>query len=137
MPTQLNKQQESTGKRHRTINEEGNAMTATTIALGPMSDAEHQSALRRAVIASTVGTTIEWYDFLIYSTVTGLVFNKVYFPGSDPWIGTLQAFGVYFVGFVARPIGAVIFGHYGDRLGRKSTFIATLMLMGVARFLVG
>ena len=59
-------------------------MTATTIALGPMSEAEHQSALRRAVIASTVGTTIEWYDFLIYSTVTGLVFDKVYFPGSDP-----------------------------------------------------
>lgn len=70
-------------------------MTATTIAIGPMSEVEHQSALRRAVIASTVGTTIEWYDFLIYSTVTGLVFNKVYFPGSDPWVGTLQAFGVY------------------------------------------
>jgi hypothetical protein len=80
-------------------------MTATTIAPGSMSEVEHQSALRRAVIASTVGTTIEWYDFLIYSTVTGLVFNKVYFPGSDPWIGTLQAFGVYFIGFVARPIG--------------------------------
>ena len=63
-------------------------MTATAIANGSMSEAEHQSALRRAVIASTVGTTIEWYDFLIYSTVTGLVFNKVYFPGSDPWIGT-------------------------------------------------
>src|SRR5215471_14989909 len=93
-------------------------MTATTIALGPMSEVEHQAALRRAVIASTVGTTIEWYDFLIYSTVTGLVFNKVYFPGSDPWVGTLQAFGVYFVGFVARPIGAAIFGHYGDRAGR-------------------
>src|SRR5262245_46548443 len=76
-PAQLNKQQENTRKRHRAINEEG-AMTATTIALGPMS--KHQSALRRAVIASTVGTTIEWYDFLIYSTVTGLVFNKVYFP---------------------------------------------------------
>ena len=75
-------------------------MTATAIANGPMSEADHQVALRRAVIASTVGTTIEWYDFLIYSTVTGLVFNKVYFPGSDPWIGTLQAFGVYFVGFV-------------------------------------
>src|ERR1700733_2582099 len=95
-------------------------MVATTIALGPspMSDVEHQSALRRAVIASTVGTTIEWYDFLIYSTVTGLVFNKVFFPGSDPWVGTLQAFGVYFVGFVARPIGAAIFGHYRDRARR-------------------
>src|SRR5258708_36937717 len=94
-------------------------MTATTIALGPMSEAEHQSALRRAVIASTVGTTIEWYDFLIYSTVTGLVFNKVYFPGSDPWIGTLQAFGVYFVVFVARPIVSAIFGHSSYLIGRK------------------
>ena len=112
-------------------------MTATAIANGSMSEAEHQSALRRAVIASTVGTTIEWYDFLIYSTVTGLVFNKVYFPGSDPWIGTLQAFGVYFVGFVARPIGAVIFGHYGDRIGRKATLIVTLLMTGIATAAVG
>jgi len=109
-------------------------MTATTIALGPapMSEVEHRSALRHAVIASTVGTTIEWYDFLLYSTVTGLVFNKVYFPGSDPWVGTLQAFGVYFVGFVARPIGAAIFGHYGDRIGRKATLIVTLLMTGIA-----
>src|ERR1700732_2249264 len=112
-------------------------MTATTITLGPMSDVEHQSALRRAVIASTVGTTIEWYDFLIYSTVTGLVFNKVYFPGSDPWIGTLQAFGVYFIGFVARPIGAVIFGHYAARIGRKAPLIVTLLMTGIATAAVG
>jgi metabolite-proton symporter len=114
-------------------------MVATTIALGPspMSDVEHQSALRRAVIASTVGTTIEWYDFLIYSTVTGLVFNKVFFAGSDPWVGTLQAFGVYFVGFVARPIGAAIFGHYGDRIGRKATLIVTLLMTGIATAAVG
>jgi hypothetical protein len=114
-------------------------MIATTIALGtsPMSEVEHQSALRRAVIASTVGTTIEWYDFLIYSTVTGLVFNRVYFPGSDPWVGTLQAFGVYFVGFVARPIGAAIFGHYGDRIGRKATLIVTLLMTGIATAAVG
>jgi MFS family permease len=102
-----------------------------------MSEADHQAALRRAVIASTVGTTIEWYDFLIYSTVTGLVFNKIYFPGSDPWIGTLQAFGVYFIGFVARPIGAVIFGHYGDRIGRKATLIVTLLMTGIATAAVG
>jgi Sugar (and other) transporter len=114
-------------------------MIATTIALGPspMSEVEHQSALRHAVIASTVGTTIEWYDFLIYSTVTGLVFNKVYFPGSDPWVGTLQAVGVYFVGFVARPIGAAIFGHYGDRIGRKATLIVTLLMTGIATAAVG
>src|ERR1700733_2763296 len=114
-------------------------MVATTIALGPspMSEVEHQSALRHAVIASTVGTTIEWYDFLIYSTVTGLVFNKVYFPGSDPWVGTLQAFGLYFVGCVARPIGAAIFGHYGDRIGRKATLIVTLLMTGIATAAVG
>src|SRR6266403_1386127 len=110
----------------------------TTIHAGgsPLSSSEHQVQLRRAVIASTIGTTIEWYDFFLYSTVTGLVFAKLYFPESDPLVGTLQAFGIYAVGFVARPIGAAIFGHYGDRIGRKSTLIATLLLMGVATFLV-
>src|SRR3954464_4948406 len=102
----------------------------------PLDDAQHRKQLRRAVIASTVGTTIEWYDFFLYSIVTGLVFAKLYFPQSDPMTGMLQAFGIYSVGFIARPIGAAIFGHYGDRIGRKSTLIATLMLMGVATFLV-
>ena len=108
-----------------------------TAAVPPMSEAEHQKALRRAVVASTVGTTIEWYDFLIYSTVTGLVFGKVYFPGDDPMVSTLQAFGVYFIGFVARPIGAAIFGHYGDRIGRKATLIVTLLMTGIATAAVG
>jgi metabolite-proton symporter len=92
--------------------------------------------LRRAVLASTVGTAIEWYDFFLYSTVTGLVFARLYFPKSDPLVGTLEAFAIYAVGFVARPVGAAIFGHYGDRVGRKSTLIASLLLMGVATFLV-
>ena len=106
-------------------------------ALGPMSESEHRRCLRRAVIASTVGTTIEWYDFLLYSTVTGLVFGKVYFPGHDPLVSTLQAFGVFFIGFVARPIGAAIFGHYGDRIGRKATLIVTLLMTGIATAAVG
>ena len=97
---------------------------------------EHSVQLRRAVIAATVGTTIEWYDFFLYSVVTGLVFAKLFFPKSDPLVGTLEAFTIYAVGFVARPIGAAIFGHYGDRIGRKSTLIATLLLMGIATFLV-
>src|SRR3954468_12717374 len=97
---------------------------------------EHLVQLRRAVIASTVGTAIEWYDFFLYSTVTGLVFAKLFFPHSDPWVGTLEAFAIYAVGFIARPVGAAIFGHYGDRIGRKSTLIATLMLMGLATFAV-
>ena len=100
--------------------------------LPPLSEAEHRIQLRRAVIASTVGTAIEWYDFFLYSTVTGLVFAKLFFPEFDPLTGTLNAFGIYAVGFIARPIGAAIFGHYGDRIGRKSTLIATLLLMGLA-----
>jgi MFS family permease len=112
-------------------------MAATDVVLDQMSDSEHQTRLRRAVIASTVGTTIEWYDFLIYSTVTGLVFGKVYFPGSDPLVSTLQAFGVFFIGFAARPIGAMIFGHYGDRIGRKATLIVTLLMTGIATAAVG
>ena len=99
-------------------------------------DREHRIQQRRAVLASTIGTTIEWYDFFLYSTVTGLVFAKLYFPNSEPLAGTLQAFLVYAVGFVARPIGALIFGHFGDRIGRKSTLIATLLLMGLSTFAV-
>jgi len=101
-----------------------------------MSDDEHRLQLRRAVVAATIGTAIEWYDFFLYSTVTGLVFAKLFFPHSDPLTGTLEAFAIYAVGFVARPIGAAIFGHYGDRIGRKATLIATLLLMGIATFLV-
>jgi metabolite-proton symporter len=111
-------------------------MATVDFAGGAISESEHKTQLRRAVIAATVGTAIEWYDFFLYSTVTGLVFAKLYFPHSDPWVGTLEAFGIYAVGFIARPIGAAIFGHYGDRIGRKSTLIATLLLMGVATFAV-
>jgi len=111
-------------------------MASADFASTAISDSEHKVQLRRAVIASTIGTAIEWYDFFLYSTVTGLVFAKLYFPNSDPWVGTLEAFGIYAVGFIARPIGAAIFGHYGDRIGRKSTLIATLLLMGVATFAV-
>lgn len=102
----------------------------------PLDEARRRRQLRRAVLAGTIGTAIEWYDFFLYSTVTGLVFAKLYFPKANPLTGTLEAFGVYAVGFLARPIGAAIFGHYGDRLGRKAALIATLLLMGSATFLV-
>jgi metabolite-proton symporter len=105
-------------------------------ALPASQSTDARTQLRRAVIASTIGTTIEWYDFFLYSIVTGLVFAKLFFPQSDPLTGTLQAFAIYAVGFIARPVGAAIFGHYGDRIGRKSTLIATLMVMGIATFLV-
>src|SRR6188472_3819377 len=111
-------------------------MATADLAGTPISDSEHKVQLRRAVVAATIGTAIEWYDFFLYSTVTGLVFAKLFFPNSDPWVGTLEAFAIYAVGFIARPIGAAIFGHYGDRIGRKSTLIATLLLMGIATFLV-
>jgi MFS family permease len=104
--------------------------------IGRIGESEHRQQLRRAVLASTIGTAIEWYDFFLYSSITGLVFARLYFPRADPFVGTLEAFGVYAVGFLARPIGAAIFGHYGDRLGRKAALITTLLLMGSATFLV-
>jgi MFS family permease len=116
----------------------GGFMMSTAIsALSGLPEAEHDRHLRRALIASTIGTTIEWYDFLLYGTVTGLVFGKLFFPGSEPLIGVLQAFGVFFIGFVGRPIGAAIFGHFGDRIGRKATLITTLLLTGAATVAVG
>ena len=103
---------------------------------GTLSASEHSAQLRKAVIAATIGTTIEWYDFFIYGTAAGLIFGKLYFPNEDPLTATLAAFGTYFIGFIGRPIGAAIFGHYGDRIGRKATLIATLLCMGIATFLV-
>ena len=111
-------------------------MSATNTLSSGLPDAEHSAQLRKAVIAATVGTTIEWYDFFIYGTAAGLVFPKLFFPNADPLTGTLAAFSTYFIGFVGRPIGAAIFGHFGDRIGRKATLISTLLLMGIATFLV-
>ncbi len=93
--------------------------------------------LTRAVIASTVGTSIEWYDFFLYGSAAALVLNQQFFPNVDPTSGVLLAFGTNFVGFLARPFGAAIFGHYGDRIGRKATLVMTLLLMGIGTFLVG
>src|SRR6516164_3146240 len=109
-------------------------MAAIDIAPRSLSDADHRAQLRRAVIASTVGTTIECYDFLLYSIVTGLAFGKLFFPESDPLVGMLQAFAIYTVGFIARPIGAAFFGHFVDRIGRKGALIATLLTTGLATF---
>src|SRR5687767_2767194 len=93
--------------------------------------------VRRALIASATGTTIEWYDFFLYGVAAALVFPAKFFPNSDPFTGTLLAFSTYFVGFVARPVGAALFGHYGDRIGRKTALIATLLLMGGATMGIG
>src|ERR1700710_1106756 len=95
------------------------------------------SKMRSIVFASSVGTIIEWYDFLIYATAAALVFNKAFFPTIDPLAGTLAALGTYAVGFVARPLGAALFGHFGDRLGRKSMLVLTLFIMGLSTFCIG
>ncbi len=99
--------------------------------------AEDRTLLKRVVYASLIGATVEWYDFFLYGVVAGIVFNKLYFPASDPVVGTLLAYTTFAVGFVARPLGGVIFGHFGDRIGRKSMLILTLMIMGIATFLIG
>ena len=102
--------------------------TATPPAVRPM---------RRIIIASLVGTSLEWYDFFIYGTAAALVFDKLFFPTFDPLVGTLLSFATFAVGFVARPLGGVVFGHFGDTFGRKNVLIVTLVLMGVATFAVG
>jgi metabolite-proton symporter len=96
-----------------------------------------RTQVRRALVASVVGTSIEWYDFYLYGSAAALVFPQKFFPSSDPFTGTLLAYSTYFVGFVSRPVGALIFGHYGDRLGRKVSLIATLLLMGIATAGIG
>ena len=112
-------------------------MAVADIASGALPEDVHRSQLRRAVIASTVGTTIEWYDFLLYGIVTGLVFGKLFFPKSDPLVGVLEAFSIFTIGFIARPFGAAIFGHFGDRVGREAVLITTLLITGFATFAVG
>ncbi|WP_250452989.1 MFS transporter [Caballeronia sp. ATUFL_M2_KS44] len=93
--------------------------------------------MRKVVVASLIGATIEWYDFFLYGVVAGIVFNKLYFPSSDPLISTMLAYGTFAVGFLSRPLGGVIFGHFGDRIGRKSMLVMTLTIMGVATVLIG
>lgn len=91
----------------------------------------------KSALSSFIGTAIEWYDFFLYGTAAALVFPQLFFPESDPLTGTLQAFATFTLGFVARPFGGIIFGHYGDKIGRKSMLIVTLMIMGIATALIG
>ncbi|OGQ14423.1 MAG: MFS transporter [Deltaproteobacteria bacterium RBG_16_71_12] len=102
-----------------------------------LSPEERNRQLRRAVVASAVGTAIEWYDFFLYGVAAALVFPSKFFPAADPYVGALLSFSTYFVGFLARPLGAAIFGHVGDRVGRKASLVATLLLMGVATAGIG
>jgi len=96
-----------------------------------------RSSLRRVIASSLIGTTIEWYDFFLYGSAAALVFNKLFFPSFDPLVGTLLAFATYAVGFVARPLGGIVFGHFGDRIGRKKLLMWSLVMMGLATVLIG
>jgi MFS transporter, MHS family, shikimate and dehydroshikimate transport protein len=98
---------------------------------------EEKQNLRKVVAASFIGTTIEWYDFFLYGTAAALVFGELFFPGSSPLMGTLAAFGTFAAGFAARPLGGIVFGHFGDRIGRKAMLVTSLLIMGVATFLIG
>jgi MFS family permease len=108
-------------------------MSGTTVDEAALTRAQR----RRAVIASTVGTSIEWYDFFLYGTAAALIFPQLFFPEQSKFAGILLSYGTQFVGFAARPLGAALFGHFGDRIGRKGTLVATLLLMGVGTFLIG
>ena len=93
--------------------------------------------IRPVILASFIGTTIEWYDFFLYGTAAALVFNQLFFPTLAPLAGTLSSYGTFAVGFVARPLGGALFGHYGDRVGRKPMLVWSLLIMGVATALIG
>lgn len=103
----------------------------------PASTPDSRSSLRRVVTASALGTTVEYYDFTLYATTAALVFDKAFFPDASPLVGTLAAFATYFVGYAARPLGGIVFGHYGDRLGRKNVLIITMLMMGIGTFAIG
>src|ERR1051326_3195200 len=104
--------------------------------LGGQQGGETRS-IKSVVAASFIGTTIEWYDFFLYGTAAALVFGDLFFPEAKPLVGTLLAFSTYAVGFAARPLGGVVFGHFGDRVGRKSMLVLSLLIMGTATFLIG
>src|SRR5213593_1795647 len=110
---------------------------ASSSVLAAMPPEERRRNMLRAVVASTVGTSIEWYDYFLFGTMAALVFPHLFFPKSDPITGTLNNYAIFFVGFLGRPLGAWLFGTYGDRIGRKATLIATLLFMGIATFLIG
>ena len=100
-------------------------------------DDQLKSSMRKVALTALAGTSIEWYDFFLYATAAALVFPSVFFPESDPTMGLILSFGTFAFGFVARPIGGILFGHFGDRIGRKKTLVTALILMGVASTLIG
>ena len=112
-------------------------MSGRVEAAGAVGAVDRASPMRHVLWASVLGTAVEWYDFLIYGTAAALVFNKLFFPSFDPTTGTLAALATYAVGFAARPLGGIVFGHFGDRMGRKTMLMLTLLIMGGGTFLIG
>ena len=100
-------------------------------------DLGEETSIRRVALASAIGATIEWYDFFVYGTAAGLIFNQLFFTSFDPVAGTLAAYASFAAGFVARPLGGIIFGHFGDKVGRKTMLVMTLLIMGIATFIIG
>jgi MHS family shikimate/dehydroshikimate transporter-like MFS transporter len=100
-------------------------------------DTGRENSVGKVAVASTIGATIEWYDFFLYGTAAGLIFNQLFFPPGNPTAGTLAAYATFAAGFVARPVGGFIFGHFCDRIGRKTMLVLTLLIMGVATFAIG
>jgi MHS family shikimate/dehydroshikimate transporter-like MFS transporter len=109
---------------------------AMTTPLESITEVDDRSR-RLVTIASLIGTTVEWYDFFLYGTITGLVFNKLFFPADNVFVSTMLAYTVYAMGFVTRPVGGILFGHFGDKIGRKPLLVLTLLIMGISTFLVG
>ena len=107
-----------------------------TAASPALPNPEHKQIVKVA-LASLIGTSIEWYDYFLYGTAAALVFNKIFFPSYDPIVGTLLAFATFSLGFLARPIGGIVFGHYGDKIGRKKMLYITLVIMGLATAFIG
>ena len=112
-------------------------MTTTEVRLAELPDAQRNSEATKVALASLVGSTIEWYDFFLYGTASALVFRELFFPQFSALVGTLLSFSTMAVGYIARPLGAIIMGHFGDKLGRKAMLVISLVLMGAATTIIG
>src|SRR5919199_3878648 len=128
------------GRRKRQMSSKTGAIAGDILGRGMDRGSASQvgtSEIKTVAVASAIGNMIEYYDFTLYATATALVFNKIFFPSADPLVGSLAAFATFFVGYCARPLGGILFGHFGDRVGRKTSLLLTILIMGIGTFLIG